>query len=243
MKTPTFRLLAPACLLPLLCSCAIAIRVPSTRFETPEATGGSGGLVWDLTAANKAEIVLTDDYSLSAPNTSTPALRSTNVAGFNLGLSVVERLELKLKDLNTVSAKFQLLGPSKAKAKSGDLSAAIYASGKINSTEGSGGGFSYQLSDHQYDGMAIVGLRLSDQLLAYAGLFRTLSEFDGSRTPTGGSAVAFSGKGTNDGASVGFEVGTGKVRFIAEGSLNLLESGSSSRRIYNGGFAMEYHGL
>jgi hypothetical protein len=200
-------------------------------------------MLWDVTAANKAEIVLTDDYSVTAPDTANPALRSTNVAAFNLGLSVMERLELKLKDFNTLSGKFQLLGPSKSKAKAGDVSAAIYASGKINNSEGSGGGFSYQLSDHQYDGMAIVGFRLSDQLLAYGGVFRTLANFDGSRTPTGGSAVAFAGKGTNQGASGGFEVGTGKLRFIAEGSLNFLESGASSRRIYNGGFAMEYHGF
>jgi hypothetical protein len=232
-----------ALILPLLCSCAIAIRMPSNRFETSEATGGSGGVLWDVTAANRAEVVLTDDYSLTAPNTTQPALRSTNVAGFNLGLSVVERLELKLRDFNTLSAKFQLIGPSKAKAKAGDLSAALYASGKINSSEGSAGGFSYQLSDHHYDGMAIVGFRLSDPLLAYGGVFRTLADFDGSRTPTGGSAVAFAGTGTNTGASAGFELGTGKLRLIAEGSLNLLESGSSSRRIYNGGFALEYHGF
>lgn len=243
MKTLFARFLPLVTPLPLLCSCAIAIRVPSTRFETPEATGGSGGVLWDLSVANKAEIVLTDDYSATAPNTTHPALRSSNLASFNLGLSVVERLELKLKDFNTVSAKFQLLGPSKSKAKTGDLSAAFYASGKINNSEGSGGGYSYDLSDHQYDGMAILGLRLSDQLLAYGGVFRTLSSFDGSRTPTGGSAVAYSGTGTNNGASIGFELGTGRIRLVGEGSLNLLESGSSSRRIYNGGFAMEYHGL
>ncbi|MFN7684072.1 MAG: hypothetical protein ACK5QT_01490 [Oligoflexia bacterium] len=91
--------------------------------------------------------------------------------------------------------------------------------------------------------MAIVGLRLSDLLLAYGGVFRTFADFDGSRTPTGGTAVPFAGTGTHTGASAGFELGTGKIRFIAEDSLGLLKSGSSSRSIFGGGFALEYHGF
>jgi hypothetical protein len=91
--------------------------------------------------------------------------------------------------------------------------------------------------------MLIAGYRLSDQLLAYGGVFRTQANFDGTRTLSGSSAVDFAGKGANNGASAGFEIGTGKLRFIAEGSLNLLESGSSFKRLYNGGFAMQYHGF
>ena len=227
----------------MLCNCAITFRLPSTRFETPEATGGSGGLLWDLAASNNTEVVLTDDFTVTAPNTTRPAIRSTNAGALNVGLSVVDRLELKLKNFDTVSAKFQLLGPAKSKAKTGDLSLALYASGSISNTESTSGAYTYSLSNHRYDGMAILGYRLSDTLLAYGGVFRAFADFDGSRTLSGSAGVPFAGTGANNGASIGFEVGNQKVRFIAEGSLNLVKSGESSRRFFNGGFAMEYHGF
>lgn len=210
--------------------CAVAVRAPHSHLESPEVTGGTGKFILDAGISRNTNVNLTNDYTISAPNTEQPTIKMDPATpGFSPGVTLWDRVELKLKNLRAVSGKVQLLGAPYLSAEAGNLSAALVgtiASGGITESAST---YANTLDDTTFDLLALTGLRVNENSLFYGGLFHATGSFEGTWTNSTGSTLGYAGSIETNGATLGVELSWKPIRLQLEGTWSRVTSGSSAR--------------
>jgi hypothetical protein len=213
-------------------SCAVSMKMHGNRFESSEVYGKTA---FRLKSAyeGQANVELTDDYTLTPPNTGTPNIGPTHNVVIGGGLGVKDRLEFSFDSTWGATAKFQILGAPKLTADEGNFSLSVLGTLGTNSTDQSGNNlFSAQnykvhLEYTTYSAALLAGYRLDRIVNFYFGPFVEEGTYKGNYETVGVSNVAFDGKGRNKGGILGLEIGNPRVTGILEGVWNHTESASS----------------
>lgn len=199
----------------LLQACAISMKVPISRFETPETTGQIGRFRFGMGYGTAARTTFTSDYGYASPTTIDPFVDSVQAIGFfNAQAGVLRWLDLEYKAYNYFQAKVQFLGLPEPEATEGMWSGAVTAAFGYEDEDESSREFggsqtaNYQLSQHKTDAALIVGYRIDEIFLVYGGPYMKWIEFDGSsKTYAASTATPFAGKNRLMGANAGLRIG------------------------------------
>ena len=161
----------------LLSSCATKYILPGNRFVTPETQGGAFNGQFELVQASANQLIInTNEGTVDNGVVYTDVVRS----GFLFANSIFEKLDLIWSHTgganSLVGAKFQPLGGSKlAKAAGHKLSLGFMMGG--NKHETGDETIEFELSGSEY--FVVYGFRINENVLPYAGLFRSNYNFEG----------------------------------------------------------------
>lgn len=169
----------------ILCSaCALVVKVPTARLESPEAIGKTFGTRVGIGLAGTSNVNLANDPSARPPNLSEPKMETGYDGPARVGLGLGQRFEVgvrygALSNAYLLTGKAQLLGPSRIESKPGDVSlAATYGFGRQKSEVGgnqngrlgaAGYNWSSEVTTTIYDYALIAGYRLNETGLFYGG--------------------------------------------------------------------------
>ena len=236
-----------------LTNCAISTNMPTNRFDSPEAVGKLGNVRVSPGAYQAShDLILTDDYTLSAPNANHPQIkRSDYLYTISAGIGLTKKLELGLKSPwgspSRFQLKYQIFGVPKHQASKGDFSMAItsaigFSENSDDSKDLVGQRYKYEMDLSVFDGSFLMGYRLIDSILMYAGPFYTRYLFDGTWEEVGQRTKDFSGHANNYGANVGFQFDLSSVFSLkTEGGWAKSVSGSTAYDAYHGGVQVELY--
>jgi len=216
--------------------CALGVRVPTNRFDSPETEGPGRGHMDALGIVGASSLAVTPDETASPPDLGSAVTGPSSSAHWGLDLGIVNRLDLGLR-ANTDAAwmaqfKYQLAGPNHAQAleliddQDEVFSAALTLGFNFYSAKGSVDSnqvhTEHDLSVSGIDLSGIIGYRLSRTFLPYAGLFTSANTYSGNitQTPTGGipSIYPLSGRLNQTGVDVGLQVEAERLLFKIEES-------------------------
>jgi hypothetical protein len=213
----------------LVSGCAINIRMPVNHFDTSESIGESSRLKLDVAYVGASDVVLTEDFVTSAPNPSHPdAIDSAYFLRFGGGVSLLDNLDLELKSLTSLQAKYQLLGQPRSRAHQGNfsLAAMVLASfdkQQSSSLQNTSPNANYSSYDLPMEVKFSVGYRILKPVLLYATPFYQVAPFWG--TYQGANLIHYSGTATAFGGNLGIEVGIPEVQLIAEAGWGQTQCG------------------
>lgn len=203
-------------------ACAISVKVPINRLESPEAIGRPMGVKLEGIAKENADVVLTDDYTYRGPDTRNPDITHTRDVAIGAGIGITDRFELAFRSGSHAYAKYQIFGDSVAKAKAGNFSLTALGGVGFDADAGSSdssilsSAAKYTLTSVSYDLALILGIRAADMLLFYGGPSFTRYIYEGERGVSNGSMNGFSGSIEQRGAHFGIEVRGGIALVKAE---------------------------
>lgn len=221
-------------------SCAVSMKMHGNRFESSEVYGKTAfRLKSDYRGQTNVE--LTPDYTLYAPNTTSPDIGPTHNVVLGGGIGIKDRFELGFDTTWGLTGKFQLLGQPKLRADEGNFSLSVLGTIGANSDDQSGTGWfssnSYKIHMEYttYSAALLMGYRPDRLINFYFGPFVENGEYKGNYETVGVSNVSFDGKGQNRGGLVGMEIGSPRFTAILEGAWNHVESARSRNSFWVAG--------
>jgi len=228
----------------VLSSCASTVDWPMSHFHSSETNGRArlrieGG----LQAQNS--VVLTDDYTLTAPNAETPRVDRTLdfLVGGNVG--ILDRWDIGLRLPGYAFTKFQFIGSPRSESaiRSFSLSAvaAVAGSGSKQSGDSWIGSTRYNVDKHDRMGeLSLVGgYRTSEALLVYLAPYAQAGSYEGSwtRTPLSGTTTInnFNGHIKNRGFNLGLVLtGANRIDILFELGTGWTKTGQVHNRQWGG---------
>lgn len=231
MRTQNLWLLGLALILTAASSCAVSMKMQGNRFESSEVYGKTA---FRLKTAfqGQANVELTDDYTSTPPNTTDPEIGPTHNLVIGGGVGIKDRFELSFDTSATGTAKLQIIGDPKLRAKSGNFSLSVlgslHANGYTNSDSNwvSGQGYRLRMDYSTLSAAILAGYRADDVINFYFGPFTEYGKYSGNYETVGVSSFDFSGKGRNAGGIIGMEIGSPRISGIIEGVWNHTRSAS-----------------
>jgi hypothetical protein len=238
--------------------CAITTKIPVNRFDSPETMGrGSGELLGG--DEGDSEFTITPDDTATPPNFSNPTFSNSNDFLLQGGLSLaglIPRTDIyaKLRTAGVLEGviKFQILGEPRNVAKEGNFSLAVTAgAGGSSSSDSDNTTYFTSSTSAQYsttvsavDFGAIMGYRLSEWALVYAGWAWTRQTYSGTLTQTtssGGSSpqYLYSGQLRQTTADLGIEFNPGAFLGRVEYAFAWSSAAATSLGYHNGYFGLE----
>ncbi len=228
-----------------LAGCATTVDVPLSHFQSPEVEGAnkvrlSGGLV------SQGSVVLTEDYTDSAPNSSPPRISIDEDLFVEGALGLGEKFEVGLRLPFEAYGKFQFMGTNSRESAPGDFSGAVFSSigGYEEEQEGRNvfrtNARKVELEHFTWDIGTSVGYRFLPFALVYVSPFYNYTSYEGTYTVLSTPAVAspFKGNITGIGSSLGLEIGNEKARLMIEGSGSRIKSAGVRETVWGvGGIA------
>lgn len=226
-------------------SCATTVDVPLSHFQSPEVEGPnkvrlSGGLV------SQGSVVLTEDYTDTAPNTSPPRISIDEDLFVEGALGLGEKFEVGLRLPFELYGKYQFMGTNSRESVPGDFSGAVFTSvsGLEEEQEGRNvfrtNARKVELEHFTWDVGASVGYRFLPYALVYMSPFYNYTTYEGTYTVLSAPPTAspFKGNISGIGSSLGLEIGNGKARLMIEGSGSRIKSAGVRETVWGvGGIA------
>ena len=242
------RFIATALLVFLSSGCAVTIKMPANRYDSPETMGKQwrAKVATGLGGANN--VILTPDFTTMAPNPQSPTFDTATEFQLRAGVAALENLDIEIKTLTALQIKYQFLGDGRLYAQPGNFSMAATLAGGWNESQqngtqlfGSSQRYEVKLKEGTFDGALIFGYRVNELFLMYGGPFFTLDSYTGTDSPLDGNNVAisitnFSGSVFQTGANLGLEFGIPIVQGRVELAYANVNSGDlNTGRVYIGG--------
>lgn len=221
-----------------LVSCSVSVRVPGNRFHTPE-TNGKKKVNASLGRAGMGKVELTEDYTRYYVSTKDAKLSySQSLHGeFSYGASDNVDVGLFYNSDSSLSlfGKGNLLSGDWGGGQKYYLSGVV--SGGISSEEKEADGNSFNSNDARVsinfftlDAGLLIGSRVSESFLYYAGLYYLNMSFD-SEHKIGSKTKDKKGYITAPTATYGFEWSLGKsLSLTAEGAYSKLGVGDDEKK-------------
>jgi len=225
------KLLVAAASIASLSGCALSLNMPTVRFESPEAQGTLGHGYVALGAAGGNDLTIIPDTTASNPTEQTSFSGSGNIPVM-VGLGILDRLDIEGRlqgalngtSVPLLTAKYELIGAPRSRAKTGNFAlAATLGGGAASETQNDGnlGSTSAATDVHfwEFDSSLIAGYRIADNVMIYGGPFYSHYGFHGTDTQSGGGAAApliFAGTANQSGINVGQAMDMGPVEIKAE---------------------------
>ncbi len=211
----------------LFASCAIKVKVPANRFDSPETMGGHFRIKLNGGIGGTHSVLLTEDYLTKAPDTTNPTHERSTFLRLGGGLSILENLDVEIRNFNQLLGKYQLAGDSRQRAQAGNFALSVtgtigYQSSKETGTPLSSGNKSItvKMTEVLLDAGLISGYRVADWLLLYGGPVVSRKQFWGTYQPTSTANVTtsseFSGGVMSFGGNLGLELGIPAFQFRTE---------------------------
>lgn len=250
------------------CSTPFRIVVPALRFESPEISGPDENLEATFGLQNYNYVELTPSVQTIPIHSSPSTLRQRFMADeddpldeillgfayvyFNVGFRPAAiPVEFSFTFPSTFNAKFQILGDNAQDAKSGNFSIAVTGAWATRGTTGGSisedetpepGYYQYEFSRNIYDVSAIIGYRVTDNVLLYGGpfLFHTPYSMRQNLTSETGYGDEITGAANSYGGNFGIQFGN-KNYLKAEVSVNTLNAYQSKETFIHGGIAAGRH--
>jgi hypothetical protein len=229
-----------------LSGCAVAIKMPTSRLDSPETMGSAKRFKLEAAREATSETFLTTNLGLNAPDTFNPRMESASRLRVGVGAGVTDWLDLEFRLPSRLHAKAQVLGNPRSSAEAGNFSlaftggiAAMYEKDDNSNTILSGSG-RVSLKELMLDTAAIAGIRFSKAIMMYGGPFIVVDRFKGDYALNSTSGN-FSGVSKVKGANLGLELGNPTIQFKVEYSYALTTLGFS--RFSNNYWGMGFTGL
>lgn len=228
-----------------LSSCAVMIKVPLNRLDSPETTGKYGKAHMMAGYQGRNELELTPAAGFTSPSLSRPDAQPPGHRLIGNGqLGVGEKLDVSFTlPQSRLGVKYQILGQNQMEAEAGNIPLAAttsisYASEKEDTYYGKS---SLNLREIIYDVALISGYRVNKDWLIYGGPFvlwnRIRSSYRGNSL-----SASIDEKGTlrSVGANLGAEYTSNQIFLRAEyaGTKTKLGQSNSGRATYGLAFGV-----
>lgn len=200
--------------------CASKFYIPGNRFLIPES--GGDWLKGDLKVGGVGvtQVQVADDITSASPNLNPELIKNSSVSvGLQLGL--LSRLDAYYNNVSgaadIVGLKVQLLGDSNLTAKANNFSFALAGGAQFRtvstSLDSGGNSSTSKIKLSGYEAMALIGFRLSDNVLFYTNPFvnKVNADVQIQRTSSGFTTTTAEPNGTGEmkGAAIGMRFGKG----------------------------------
>lgn len=209
--------------------------MPVNHFDTPEAIGETGRAKLDIGYVGANEVVLTNNYLVTAPSISHPeAINRGDYVRLGGGIGVIDSLDVELKSLSAIQAKFQFIGEPRKKTKEGNFAVAATVLGGFDYYAASSPSVAgYTVSIKHYDvpveAGLIAGYRIWDPLLVYVGGYGRYVSTWGTHKPSSSSVeTQYSGNVTGYGGNFGVEFGYAGFQISGEVGYGKVKAGDRS---------------
>jgi len=232
--------------------CSHSIKIPVSRFVSPEVKGRYGDVSIGGALVGVNEIQISPDVTRIPPFLDNPTIANKNRVRLLADFGIARKWDLFVRapfaSINRFGIKYQLLGDPYIKAQAGNFSMALAASfGMARGSKSRKDLFNndestVKFSNWMYDGSIILGYRFSREALAYLDLFATRIHTHGSINQALAS-FRYEQEGDQRGAAFGLSYHLSQlIEFIAEGSVAKIEwPMAPSETNYHGGFAVNIH--
>lgn len=233
-----------------LVGCAVLVKTPGTRLDSPETTG-ERHIKLEGALAGTNDVVLTSDVLATRPNTDSPTMDSGTRLWLGVGYGIAEKMEVSLRLPALIQFKFQALGESRNKAEAGNFPLAMTLSAGYESTKSQtesalgpklAQSVRNDMKETTVDFGVVAGFRPVKELLFYGGPFISTINVSGTAeylTPN--STTNYSGTITSKGANLGVELSNAGFQVRFEGALAHVTMGALSKSQVRVGLLLAYN--